>query len=370
MTNLADYENLSNDELRARICKARAAAGSRLALFAHYYVCDEIVELADCVGDSLTLARRAADSGAEALLFCGVRFMLETADILANRPDKIAKRGGKRMLVMAPDATAGCPMADMITAAQARAWKDELSTVVDFDEFTPISYVNSSAEVKAFCGEHGGAICTSSNAEATLRNALAKRPKAIFMPDSRLGRTTALALGVDAKEIALWDPRVKKPLGGLDPDVVRRAKIILWDGFCPTHQRFSAAFIRNLREKNPDAKVWVHPESQRAIVELSDGYGSTTKLVDVVKRAPKGATIAVGTEWKLVRRLQAQNPDKTILWPGDDPIICVQMAKATLWKVAWALENWLEGAPVTVANVEEDVAQKAFLALKTLLPQP
>ena len=367
MRPLIDYENLSDAELQARIQRARERAGDRLQIYAHYYVCDEIVELADVVGDSLALARRAAESTAEAILFCSVHFMLETADILANRPERLAARNGKRMLVMAAEASAGCPMADMIDADRAEAWKQELATVVDFGEFTPVSYVNSSAAVKAFCGRNGGVICTSANARKVLEDAFARRPKAIFMPDSRLGRTTSLSLGVKPEEIALWDPRTKAPLGGLTPDQIRVAKVILWDGFCPTHQRFSAKFIRDLKAENPDAQVWVHPESQRAIVELSDGYGSTSKLIEVATNAPTGATLAIGTEWKLVHRLQKRFPDKNILWPGDDPMICVQMAKSSLWKVAWALENWLDGEPVNVVTVPPDVADEAYAALKSLL---
>lgn len=367
MKALTDYENLSHEELLARVKAVREAAGDRLAVFAHYYVYDEIVEIADFVGDSLALAKRAANSNAEALLFCGVHFMLETADILANRPEKIAARGGKRMIVMAANETAGCPMADMITAEQAQAWKESLSEFVDFSEFTPVSYVNSSAATKAFCGENGGMICTSANAESVLRDAFAQRPKALFMPDSRLGRTTALALGVKPEEIATWDPRTKEPLGGLTPEEIKKARVILWDGFCPTHQRFSADYIRNLRKTNPDAQVWVHPESQRPIVELSDGYGATSKLIDVVSKAPAGSTLAIGTEWKLVERLQKQNPDKTILWPGENPLICVQMAKSSLWRVAWALENWLAGEPVNVVTTPPDVAESAYKALRSLL---
>ncbi|MGI6402566.1 MAG: quinolinate synthase NadA [Thermoguttaceae bacterium] len=367
MKALADYDKLSHDELRARIQEVRDSAGDRLAVFAHYYIVDEVVELADFVGDSLALAKRAADSKAEALLFCGVRFMLETADILANRPEKIAARGGKRMLVLAPDLTAGCPMADMITSEQAYAWKDELSELVDFNDFTPVSYVNSSAAIKAFCGEFGGAICTSANAEKTLRDALAKRPKALFMPDSRLGKTTALRVGIKPEEIAVWNPRSEKPYGGLSPEDIERARVILWDGYCPTHQCFSAKFIKDLRKKQPDAQVWVHPESQRDVVELSDGYGSTSKLIDVVDNAPKGATLAIGTEWKLVDRLRRQNPDKTILWPGDEPQVCGDMSKTTLAKVAWVLDKWRSGHPVSVVKTDPQYVENAYLALKSLL---
>ena len=365
MKALADYDKLSHDELRARIQEVRDSAGDRLAVFAHYYIVDEVVELADFVGDSLALAKRAADSKAEALLFCGVRFMLETADILANRPEKIAARGGKRMLVLAPDLTAGCPMADMITSEQAYAWKDELSELVDFNDFTPVSYVNSSAAIKAFCGEFGGAICTSANAEKTLRDALAKRPKALFMPDSRLGKTTALRVGIKPEEIAVWNPALRKPYGGLSSEDIERARVML-GRILPN----APVFLREVHwgsPKQPDAQVWVHPESQRDAVELSDGYGSTSKLHRRRRQRSEGRNAAIGTEWKLVDRLRRQNPDKTILWPGDEPQVCGDMSKTTLAKVAWVLDKWRSGHPVSVVKTDPQYVENAYLALKSLL---
>lgn len=365
MRPLAEYEQLTNDELKARIAAVRAEAGDRLVVMAHYYAPDEIVETADVLGDSLALAKKAAESSAEAVLFCGVYFMLETADILLNRPEKIAERSGKRALVMAPDLTAGCPMADMITAEQAENWKRELSEVVDFSEFTPITYVNSSAATKAFCGENGGGVCTSANAEKIVRWAFEQRPKLLFMPDSRLGRATALALGVAPEEIVVW--KAGEPLGGLDVETVRAARVILWDGCCPIHQRFSVDAIRKIRAEEPNAQVWVHPESPFEVTDAADGYGSTTKLIDVVEKAADGSVIAVGTEWKLVDRMRRQYPTKKIVWPGEEPSICVDMSKSTLARAAWVLENWLAGEPVNVVETPETVAASAFEALRVVL---
>ena len=365
MKELAEYNDLSADELRERIAAVRAAAGDRLTVLAHYYAPDEIVELADYVGDSLGLAKKAAASPAEAVLFCGVKFMLETADILMNRADKIAARGGKRAVVMAPDLSAGCPMADMITAEQAENWKKQLEELVDFSEFTPITYVNSSSATKAFCGRNGGSVCTSANAEKVVREAFERRPKLLFMPDSRLGRTTSLALGVAPEEIATWRPSL--PLGGSTPDEIRRAKVILWDGCCPVHQRFSTSVIKRIKAENPGAEFWVHPEAPRDVVDLSDGYGSTTKLLDVVANAKPGSVLAIGTEWKLVDRMRRQNPDKTILFPAERPSVCVNMSKSTLDKAAWTLDRWHGGEPINVVTMPDDVAEDAYRALESLL---
>lgn len=365
MRYITDYLDLSPEVLLDRIAAVRKSAGNRLTILAHYYAPDEVVEIADYVGDSLGLAKQAASSSAEAVLFCGVKFMLETADILMNREDKLAKRGGRRAVVMAPDLSAGCPMADMITMEQADDCRKQIAELVDFDEFTPITYVNSSSETKAFCGRYGGAVCTSANADKVVREAFERRPKLLFMPDSRLGRNTCLALGVNPEEIVTWRPN--KPLGDASPEEIKRAKVILWDGFCPTHQRFSGNVVKRIKAENPNAQFWVHPEAPRAIVELADGYGSTTKLLDVVAKSAPGSVLAIGTEWKLVDRIRRQNPDKTILFPAEEPAVCHNMSKSTLDKVAWALECWQDGEPVNVVTTPADVAEGAYSALKSLL---
>ncbi|MCF0234298.1 MAG: quinolinate synthase NadA [Thermoguttaceae bacterium] len=352
------------EDLHAAITRLKERLGASLCIMGHHDQNDALVRHCDITGDSLELARRVPSVAAEHIVFCGVYFMQETADILMNRPEKIAARGGRRALVMSPDLTAGCPMADMITVEQAENWKCELSQVVNFDDFTPVTYVNSSAATKAFCGAYGGSVCTSANAATVVAAALERRPKLLFMPDSRLGRTTALSLGVPESEIVVWTPGA--PLGGLTVEQIRAARVILWDGCCPVHQRFSADAIRKIKEENPDAQVWVHPESPGEIVALSDGYGSTTKLIEVVKNAPNGATIAVGTEWKLVDRIRRDNPTKNVLWPGDEPAVCDEMSKATLAKIAWALENWAAGTPVNVVVTPENVAADAYRALQSM----
>lgn len=365
MKQITDYIDLSPEVLREKIAAVRAAAGDKLTILAHYYAPDEVVELADFVGDSLGLAKKASASSAEAVLFCGVKFMLETADILMNRADKIASRGGRRAVVMAPDLTAGCPMADMITPEQAEDCRRQLSEHVDFNEFTPITYVNSSSATKAFCGRYGGSVCTSANAEKVVRAAFERRPKLLFMPDSRLGRTTSLALGVKPEEIVTWRPN--RPLGDASPEEIKRAKVVLWDGFCPVHQRFSANVVKKIKADYPNSQFWVHPEAPRSIVDLADGYGSTTKLLDVVDKAQAGDVLAIGTEAKLVDRIRRENPDKTILFPGEKPSVCVDMSKSTLDRVAWALENWAAGEPVNVVATPDDVAEGAYRALESLL---
>ena len=362
---LQDYEKLSKDELLKIIGAIRDRAGDKLTLAAHYYAPDDVVAIADETGDSLALAKKAAESSAEAVLFCGVHFMLETADLLMNRPEKLRDRGGKRAIVFAPDPSAGCPMADMITFEQATEWENELATIVDPKEFVPITYVNSSAETKAFCGRRDGAVCTSANAEKVVREALSRRPKILFMPDSRLGRVASLAVGVDPDQIAVWTPGAR--LGGLEPDAIRRAKAILWDGYCPVHQKFSPELVRKMRDERPDAQFWAHPESRPDVAALADGCGSTTKLIDVAERAPAGSTVMIGTEWTLVDRLRRAHPDKTILYPADEPSVCLEMAKSTLPKVAYALARWERGEPINVASTPQEIADDALNALKSLL---
>ncbi len=365
MKELSYYESASESALLDLIGEIRKEAGDLLAIMAHYYAPDETVALADEVGDSLALAKKAAASSASAVLFCGVHFMLETADILMNTPERIAARNGRRALVFAPDATAGCPMADMIDETRALDWERQLKEYVDVSEFTPITYVNSSAGTKAFCGRRQGAVCTSANAEKVVSDALARRPKLLFMPDSRLGRATAVKLGVPLDEIVFWRP--DEPLGGIDPDALRRARVILWDGYCPVHQKFSAETIRKIRATEPTAVVWAHPESPREILDLCDGYGSTTKLLDVVANAAPGDVVAVGTEWKLVDRMRRRNPDKKILYPAEEPSICEDMSKSTLPKVARALDAWRSGEPTNVVSVPAEVAGDARKALESLL---
>ena len=367
MKQLSDYQALSSEELIDRIQAVRAQAGNRLTILAHYYCMDEVVALADFVGDSLALSQKAAATdNTEAVLFCGVYFMAETADILLNLPKGLAQRDGRRIPVMLADIDAGCPMADMVTAAQAIDCQAQLEQILDFDEFTPITYINSSAATKAFCGDCSGAVCTSANAARILRWAFDRRPRVLFLPDQHLGRNTALAMGIDPKDILVWDPAEPR-FGGNTIEAVKNAKVILWKGCCPIHQKFSAELVRQVRANRPEAQIWVHPECPNEIVRQCDGAGSTTKLIQVVNDAPAGAVLAIGTESKLVNRLKNANPDKTFLPLCDVPAFCADMRKNTLANMAWVLENWSNGTPVNVVSVEKDEAASAYQALRQML---
>lgn len=362
---LSAYENLPLSELQNRIQTIKNEMQSRLTVLAHYYCMDEVVALADFSGDSLGLSQKAAGVQTDAVLFCGVYFMAETADILINRAG-LRPAGAKEIPVMLPDLDAGCPMADMVTAAEAQECKTQLSTILDFNTVTPITYINSSAQTKAFCGENRGTVCTSANADKIMGWAFNQTERILFLPDQHLGRNTALKRGIAPENIVLWDAS-QPVLGGNSPQEIEKAKVILWKGFCPIHQRFSAEIIRKTRNEYPNVQIWVHPECPQEIVSLCDGAGSTTKLISVVNNAPSGAVLAIGTEWKLVERLKKENPDKTFIWLGQYPAVCSNMAKSTLPKMLYTLENWLEGKPVNVVKVEQTMAQSAYKALKTML---
>lgn len=367
MKQLSDYQAMSSAELLDRIQAIRKQAGRRLTILAHYYCEDEVVAQADFVGDSLALSQKAAATDdTQAVLFCGVYFMAETADILLNLPKALAQRDGRRIPVMLTDLQAGCPMADMVTAAQAIDCQSQLGKILDFDEFTPITYINSSAATKAFCGEYGGAVCTSANAGNIIRWALEKRPRILFLPDQHLGRNTALAQGIDSEQILVWDPE-QPVLGGNTIEAVKNAKIILWKGCCPIHQKFSIALLQQARTRFSDAQIWVHPECPNEIVRLCNGSGSTTKLIQVVNDAPNGTVLAIGTESKLVDRLKAANPGKTFLPLAETPPVCDDMGKNSLPKMAYALEQWAAGNPVNVVSVEKDEAASAYKALRQML---
>ncbi len=365
--NLSDYQQLSTEQLQQRIESVKKQAGSRLTILAHYYCMDEVVDLADFSGDSLGLSEKAAAADTDAVLFCGVYFMAETADILLNRPEKISQRNGRTIPVMITDLDAGCPMADMVTLAQAEECKRQLSQIMDFSAITPITYINSSAAIKAFCGDNGGTVCTSANADRIMNWALSKSEKILFLPDEHLGRNTALKRGIDESKIVVWNPDADSSERAATLEACKKASVILWKGFCPIHQRFSVDIIQNIRTETPDAQIWVHPESPHEIVRLSDGSGSTTKLISVVNQAAPGSTLAIGTEWKLVERLRKQNPDKKFIWLGKYPSVCSNMAKSTLPKMAYVLENWIAGKIENQVQVDGRIADSAYKALQKML---
>lgn len=365
--DLEYYKSMSNDALVERIEAVRKQMGRRLLVLAHHYQKDGIIAFSDLQGDSYKLCELAAkDEQCEAIVFSGVHFMAETADILANRPEQLEHRGGKRVPVVLPDLEAGCSLADMADIEALESCWEELGRAIDVDEITPITYVNSTAAIKAFCGARDGIVCTSSNAAAVLDWSFARRRRVLFLPDQHLGRNTALAMGIPLEEITVWDPRQKK-LGGNDTDTIDRARVILWRGHCSVHQLFCPADIEQARQADPDVKVIVHPECPREVVDMSDAAGSTGMIIDTIEASPAGSHWAVGTELNLVNRLKNRFADKQIDFLSTEIGICPTMYRIDLAHLCWVLENLAAGTPVNVILVDEEVARDALLALERML---
>ncbi len=384
---LSYYQSIPEETLRNRIDSIRRRMGARLRILVHYYQKEEILAIADDVGDSYGLSAAASKSGCEVILFCGVRFMAETADILAN-----AKReGNRRVTVVSPNPDAGCRMADMATLAELEnAWR-LLGEAVGTEGLVPVTYVNSSAEVKAFCGKHGGYACTSSNALAVMRRVFANPDSRVFfLPDQQLGRNVAAWMGFPPEQVfsyhggnSVVKTNVQQlvrdgflpagsveeltPAAELDRDAVGAAKVILWDGFCPLHQRFTVEQIDRARRARPDVKVVVHPECPREVVARSDEAGSTKKILDLVAAAEDASVWAIGTERRMVEALQRDFPTKTILPLSDEMPMCHSMNTITLASVCRALEGIESGYPDGVVTVEREIAQPALLALERML---
>lgn len=365
--DFASYESLEKEALIERIQRVRRGMGPKLLILGHHYQQDDVITLSDLRGDSYGLSQQAAAAeNCEAIVFCGVHFMAETADILANRPERVAARGGRRTPVILPDLEAGCSLAEMADIAQVERCWAELGTVFDVADLMPITYINSVAALKAFCGRHDGIVCTSANAGAALRWAFQRRSRVLFFPDQHLGRNTARALGVPLEEMCLWDPR-QVPLGGNSPDAIRRGRVILWNGFCCVHQVFLPEHIKQLRKDVPGIKIVVHPECMMEVVDLADEVGSTSKIIRVVEESPPGTRWAIGTEPHLVNRLSAQHPDKDIRLLSPTARICDTMFRITLPRLCWAVENLVAGAPVNVVEVEPEAARWALLAIERML---
>jgi len=350
------YTNASPDDLAARIGAAKAALGSRLFILGHHYQRDEVMRWADARGDSFGLSRLAADnSAAEYIVFCGVHFMAESADILT----------ADHQQVVLPDLNAGCSMADMADLdAVEEAWEC-LEGVVDVDRLVPITYMNSSAALKAFVGRHGGAVCTSSNARAVITWALERGEKLLFFPDQHLGRNTAYQLGYGAGDMRVWDP--KRDFGGLDEVDAKEATFLLWKGHCSVHQRFQVAHVEAARSEHPDVEVIVHPECAHEVVDLADQVGSTDYIIKAVDAAAPGSTLAIGTEIHLVQRLAAEHPDKTVF--SLDPLICPcsTMFRIDAAHLCWVLENLVDGEVVNRITVDPDTTEWARVALQRML---
>ena len=347
----------SDPHLVERAIAAKAALGSRALILGHHYQRDEVIQFADITGDSFKLAQAAAQqSSAEFIFFCGVHFMAESADILTSPKQR----------VILPDLAAGCSMADMATANQVNQCWQELEKLGVASRTVPVTYMNSSAAIKSFTGEHGGTICTSSNAQKTLEWAFAKAEKVLFLPDQHLGRNTAvLSLGLSLDDCVLWNPW--KPMGGLTEDEIRNAKMILWRGHCSVHGRFTRESISEVRTRIPGVQVIVHPECQHEVVVDSDVVGSTEKIIQAVSASPAGSKWAIGTELNLVSRLAQNNPDKEIVFLDKTVCYCSTMNRIDLPHLVWAMESIVAGHIVNEIKVDERVAKYSKLALDQML---
>ncbi len=342
-------------EIFVRIAARKKELGEKLLILGHHYQHEDVFKFADMTGDSLKLSANAAKAGdVRYIVFCGVYFMAEAADILT----------AENQAVLLPDAGAGCPMADMALSPEVeKAWRE--LAAVSSAPVIPVTYVNSSALIKAFVGERGGSVCTSSNGERVLKWALERADKVFFFPDEHLGRNSARALGLSDGEVVLW--RRDKALGGNSKEELARARVILWNGFCHVHMEFSAEQIRRWRRKEPGIKIIIHPESRSEAVMAADLYGSTEGIIAAVEKSPSGAVWAIGTEVNLVRRLRQQHGDKTIHLLAESGCSCPDMAAITPEKLLWVLDNLAEGKIVNQVKVPVDVAVKARLALDRML---
>jgi len=355
---LQPYAQLDDEDCRQRIIAAKRALGDRVVILGHHYQRDEVFEHADFSGDSLKLSREAANSNAQYIVFCGVHFMAEVADIL-SRPDQVS---------ILPDLSAGCSMADMADLVNVeRAWQ-ELATVLDPDEsITPITYINSDANLKAFCGDHEGVVCTSTNAQRILEWSFAQREKVLFFPDQHLGRNTGAKMGIPLEEMVVWD--FDKPMGGLTVEQIKQARMILWKGFCSVHQMFRPVQIENFRKEHPHGKVISHPECSYEVCQQSDYVGSTEYIINTITDSSPGTQWLVGTELNLVNRLHQQMKDqgKTVQFMSPTVCMCSTMFRIDPQHLAWVLENLVEDNVVNQISVPEKVAKSARIALHRML---
>lgn len=352
------YAEMDGEELDRRIAAAKTTLGERLVILGHHYQRDEIIKYADFRGDSFKLAQLAAGRPqADYIVFCGVHFMAESADILSAPHQKI----------ILPNPTAGCSMADMANIAEVEECWQMLHDVLGNDAgIIPVTYMNSAANLKAFCGCNGGIVCTSSNAPAVIKWAFSRSKRVLFFPDEHLGRNTALKYGIAEDQMVVWNP--KNPMASDDAEEeIERAKIILWKGYCTTHMRFNVQQVAKARAEYPGIKILVHPECRREVVEAADLYGSTEFIIQQIERAPAGSQWAVGTEINLVHRLAKEHPEQFIFCP--DPIVC---PCSTMYRIhpaylAWVLEALVEGEVINQVTVDEETAHWARVALERML---
>ncbi|MCX7138205.1 MAG: quinolinate synthase NadA [Proteobacteria bacterium] len=352
------FKPLQDDACDSRIVAAKAALGKRAVILGHHYQRADVYKHADLTGDSLQLSRLAGQTDADCIVFCGVHFMAEVADIL-SKPTQAA---------ILPDMAAGCSMADMANLAKVeRAWR-ELAEVLEPDEkITPVTYINSAADLKAFCGEHGGIVCTSTNAKPVLEWSFARREKVLFFPDQHLGRWSGYMSGIPPDEMMVWD--FDEPLGGLTPQQIRKAKVLLWKGHCSVHQMFQVQNVLNFRSRYPEGRVISHPECNFEVCKLSDYVGSTDFIIKTVTESKPNTRWLVGTELNLVNRLaeQVKPQGKVVQFMAPTICVCSTMARIDPQHLAWTLENLLEGNIVNQIKVPEREAGFARIALKRML---
>ncbi|HVF03554.1 MAG TPA: quinolinate synthase NadA [Frankiaceae bacterium] len=355
-----DLPEASDPALVERARAAKARLGERVFVLGHHYQRDEVIQFADVTGDSFKLAQEAAARpDAEYVVFCGVHFMAESADILTS----------ERQRVVLPDLAAGCSMADMAALPQVEDCWDALTDAGIADQVVPLTYMNSSADIKAFTGKHGGAICTSSNARRAMEWAFEQGEKILFLPDQHLGRNTAVRdLGLSLDDCVVWNPF--KPNGGLTAGELRAAKVILWRGHCSVHGRFSYENVVEVRERVPGVVVLVHPECRHEVVQAADLVGSTEYIIKTVREAPGGTAFAIGTELNLVNRLAREHPDKPITYLDKTVCFCSTMNRIDLPHLVWALENLVAGTVVNEITVDPDTRAYARLALDRMLALP
>ena len=355
--SLENYLTLPDHTMDARIAEVRAKLGSTTILLGHHYQRDEVIRFADYTGDSYKLSRIAADTGAKFIVFCGVHFMAESADVL-GRPDQ---------QVILPDLNAGCSMADMAEISQVEACWEVLEHLHLSDEIVPLTYMNSTATIKAFCGEHGGLVCTSSSARAAFEWAYARGRRILFLPDQHLGRNTGYAMGIPLEEMAVWDPWGLQ--GGQTKEILAASRILLWKGHCAVHQRFLPNHVDQVRAKYPGIQVIVHPECRFEVCQKADALGSTEQLIALVDQAPSGSMFAVGTEIHLVNRMARRfaAEGKRVITLDDTGCLCTTMYRISPQHLAWALENLVEGRVVNRIQVRPGVKHWAKVALDRML---
>ncbi|GAA0458270.1 quinolinate synthase NadA [Alkalibacillus silvisoli] len=347
------YKNMNEDELRQLIQRAKDTLGDQLFIPGHHYQKDEVIEFADARGDSLELAQKSASTTAKHIVFCGVHFMAETADILTDHDQH----------VYLPDMRAGCSMADMANINQTEVAWDQLTQLVK-GTMIPITYVNSTAAIKAFVGKHGGATITSSNAKDMMKWAFERKEKILFLPDQHLGRNTAYNLGIPLEEMAVWDPILEtlNYEGDLDD-----LKVILWKGHCSVHENFTVPNVYEVRAKHPNMNIIVHPECKREVVALSDDSGSTRHIIETIENSPAGSEWAIGTEMNLVKRLIKENPDQHIISLNPHMCPCLTMNRIDLPHLAWCLDSLKNGEPVNPITVSDQISNDATRALNRML---